>query len=240
MTRIQKILSAHGVASRREAEKLILAGRVTINGKTAMIGQSAQFECDDIAVDGVRLKPASESVYIMLNKPLGFITTASDDRGRKTVMDLVADVGTRVYPVGRLDMDTEGLLLLTNDGQFAHTIMHPSNDKKKTYEVHVGGDAVSAETLLRHPVLVDNHLVQAASVVLMKQTGNRGVLHITVCEGRNRQIRKMCALCGLEVLSLKRLSIGSLELGSLKTGKWRHLTEEERRLLCCFTPGSSN
>ena len=231
MTRIQKILSAHGVASRREAERLILAGRVAVNGKPASIGQSARFECDDITVDGVPLIPRGESVYIMLNKPRGFITTASDDRNRKTVMDLVMDVGTRVYPIGRLDKDTEGLLLMTNDGQFANAIMHPSYNKAKTYETYVRGDTKRAVHMLRLPLVVDSHQVQAASVVLIKQTANGGVLHITVNEGRNRQIRKMCAQCGLEVVSLKRLSIGSLELGLLKTGKWRSLTEEERQSL---------
>jgi 23S rRNA pseudouridine2605 synthase len=231
MTRIQKILSERGVASRREAERLILAGRVTINGITATIGQSAQSGHDDIAVDGVPLAPGCESVYIMLNKPKGFITTASDDRGRKTVMDLVMDVGTRVYPVGRLDMNTEGLLLLTNDGQFANAVMHPSYNKTKTYEARVRGDVARAEDMLRRPIMVDTHMIQAASVKLSAQTGNGGVLQIAVHEGRNRQIRKMCAQCELEVLSLKRLSIGSLELGSLKTGKWRHLTREERSLL---------
>ena len=231
MTRIQKILSARGVASRREAERLILAGRVTVNGKMAVIGQSAEPGRDNIAIDGVLIANEEEPVYIMLNKPKGFITTASDDRGRKTVMDLVTDVGTRVYPIGRLDMNTEGLLLMTNDGQFANAVMHPSYNKSKTYEVHVRGDVENVENILGRPIMVDTRLVQAASVWLIEQTRNGGVLQITIYEGRNRQIRKMCAQCALEVLSLKRLSIGSLELGSLKSGKWRHLTNEERLAL---------
>jgi len=229
--RIQKILSAHGVASRREAERLIMAGRVTVNGIPAMIGQSAQFGHDEIAVDGVPLTPVNELVYIMLNKPRGYITTASDDRGRKTVMDLVVGAGVRVYPVGRLDMDTEGLLLMTNDGKFANSIAHPSYNRTKMYETRVRGDAAGAADMLGLSMEIDSHTVHAASVALTECNTDGGVLHISINEGRNRQIRKMCAKCGLEVLSLKRLSIGPLKLGSLKTGEWRRLTDEECKSL---------
>ena len=230
--RIQKILSAHGVASRRQAEQMILAGRVTVNGKPAVIGQSAQFGHDEIAVDCVPLMPVRELMYIMLNKPRGYITTVSDDRGRKTVMDLVADTGTRVFPVGRLDKDTEGLLLLTNDGHFANAVAHPSNCLMKTYEVRIRGETAGAEEKLSQRMEIDSHIVHAASVVLAERTENGAVLHITISEGRNRQIRKMCTKCGFEVLSLMRLSIGPLGLGSLEKGKWRHLTKKERRSLC--------
>ena len=232
--RLQKILSAHGVASRRESEKLILSGQVTVNGKTAVIGQSARLGCDEIAINGIPLAPRDEFVYIMLNKPIGYITSMRDDRGRKTVADLVSDAGIRVYPVGRLDMDTEGLLLMTNDGRFANTVAHPSSNKTKTYEAHVRGDAARATNLLRRPMEVDFHLVHAASVILIKRTVDGGVLHISINEGRNRQLRKMCTLCGLELLALRRLSIGSLELGGLKTGKWRYLTDPERKSLCGY------
>jgi len=230
--RIHKILSAHGAASRREAERMIQSGRVTVNSLPATIGQSACPGRDEIAIDGVLLAPIGELVYIMLNKPRGYITTAKDDRGRKTVMELVAGAGARLYPVGRLDMDTEGLLLLTNDGRFANAVAHPSFEKKKTYEVHVHGDAPGAADMLRKPMEVDSHPVHAASVTVKERKADGGILHITINEGRNRQVRKMCESCGLKVLSLKRLSIGTVQLGALGTGKWRHLTENERRALC--------
>ena len=228
---MQKILSAHGVASRRESEKLILAGLVGVNGKQATIGQSARYGYDDITVRGVPLAPKDELVYIMLNKPCGYLTTMSDDRGRKIVTELVEDVGTKVFPVGRLDMNTEGMLLMTNDGSFANYVAHPSYNKTKTYEAHVRGDVINAAEILRLPMSVDSHMVKAVSVVLIKRTAEGGILQITINEGRNRQLRKMCAQCGLVLLSLKRLSIGPLSLGELKPGEWRRLTEEERRSL---------
>ena len=229
--RLQKILSAHGAASRREAERMIQDGRVTVNGITAVIGQSAQYGRDEILVDGIPLEPGEEPVYIMLNKPRGYITTRNDERGRMTVMSLVHDADAKLYPVGRLDMDSEGLLLMTNDGNFAAVVAHPSYEKRKTYEVHVRGNASAALSALRCPIEIDSHTVQAASVDILKRTGNFTVLRMTINEGRNRQIRKMCAQCGLEVHSLKRVSIGTLELGSLKSGHWRHLTEDEVRSL---------
>jgi len=227
LQRLQKILSAHGVASRRGAERLIESGRVTVNGQTAGLGQSATPGRDEIAVDGVPLEPHGGLVYIMLNKPPGYVTTVSDERGRKTVMSLVAGVKTRVYPIGRLDMYSEGLLLLTNDGQFANAVAHPSNNKKKVYEVRIAGDASGAAHMLRRPIEVDNCLVRAAAVEVLDEAEGGGVLGITVSEGRNRQIRKMCGLCGIKVLSLKRVSIGAVRLGSLGIGRWRHLTGEE-------------
>ena len=225
--RLQKILSAHGVASRREAEKMILEGRVRINGVPATLGQSAELGLDEISVDDLPLAAADEPVYIMLNKPRGYVTTSSDEQGRKTVMSLVQDVGIRVFPIGRLDMNSGGLLLLTNDGEFANIVAHPSYNKFKTYEVKVRGDAQRAALLMRKPIEIDNHTVQAKKVELSKVTEVGGVLKITVSEGRNRQIRKMCAACGVSVQTLKRISIGTLKLGSLKPGLWRHLTEEE-------------
>jgi len=229
--RIQKILSAHGIASRRDAEKMILEGRVTVNGLTARLGQSAQSGRDDIAVDGTSLSPVKEKVYIMLNKPRGYITTRSDERGRKTVMELVEGSGAKVYPVGRLDMYSEGLLLMTNDGQFANSVAHPSNNHAKTYELRVRGDAAGALELLRRPMEIDSRIVQAKSVSLVETTADGGDFRVTVGEGRNRQIRKMCALCGLRVLSLRRVSIGALEIGALEPGHWRYLTEEEIKSL---------
>jgi len=225
--RIQKIISAHGIASRREAEMMILNGRVTVNGIQATLGQQAQLPQDEIAIDGMPLNPKDAPIYIMLNKPRGYLTTLKDDRGRKTVKDLVADVGTRVYPAGRLDMDSEGLLILTNDGRFANAVMHPSNNKAKTYEVRVRGDVETGTARMRLPMEIDAYTIRPAEVELKAQTADGGVLYVTIREGRNRQIRKMCAQCSLAVLSLKRISIGSLALGTLKPGKWRYLTQEE-------------
>jgi len=224
--RIQKILSAHGLVSRRGAEKLILEGRVTVNGSVAALGQSAEHGIDDIAVDGVSLTPKGEMVYIMLNKPRGYVTTKSDERGRKTVMDLV-QCPAGAYPVGRLDINSEGLLLLTNDGHFAYNVAHPSHNHTKTYEMRVRGDAGKAARLLRRPMEIDSHEVCAVDVRLLEKKPDGGLIRITIAEGRNRQIRKMCGLCGLTVLSLKRVSIGDLGIGGLKPGEWRHLTEDE-------------
>ena len=229
--RIQKILSSQGVASRREAERMIQAGRITVDGITAVLGQRASFGVNEIAIDGVPLVQGSAPVYIMLNKPRGYVTTMHDERGRKTVVSLVADVGVRVYPVGRLDINTGGLLLMTNDGKFANTIAHPSNNITKTYEVLVRGDIAGALPLMRAPIQIDSCIVRASSVRLKKHSDGGGVLSITICEGRNRQIRKMCAQCGIDVLALKRVSIGNVTLGSLKAGCWRHLTQEELREL---------
>ena len=229
--RLQKILSACGVASRRGAERMILDGRVTVNGTVADIGRSAAFGTDVIEVDGVKLMPGGEPVYIMLNKPRGYITTVKDERGRKTVMELVSVSGAAVYPAGRLDKDSEGLLLLTNDGGFAKIVTHPSGNKTKTYEVNVRGNISGAVSLLRSPMIIDSHPVQANSAVVSKRSGSGGVLRISIHEGRNRQIRKMCAKCGLEVEKLKRVAVGPLELGSLKPGEWRYLTGDEVREL---------
>lgn len=210
---------------------MILAGRVAVNNATAVLGQTAVDGIDEITVDGVSIAPKGGLVYIMLNKPRGFITSMNDERGRKTVMDLVADVGARVYPVGRLDLNSEGLLLMTNDGHFANAVAHPSNNKKKTYDVSVRGDVSTAEELLSRAIDVGSHTVQAVSVELIKRTTEGGVLRIIINEGRNRQIRNMCLKSGLAVQSLKRIKIGALELGSLKTGQWRRLTEEEKKSL---------
>ena len=228
---MQKILSAYGITSRRAAETLILEGRVCVNGVTATLGQSARPYIDEITVDGVLVAGNAEHVYIMLNKPVGYLTTARDDRGRKTVMELIADLGVRVYPVGRLDYNSEGLLLFTNDGHFANAVSHPSRGKIKTYEVLVRGDAVKAAKLLSEPVRVDGHLLQAVNALVILESADGGVLEITIAEGKNRQIRKMCAACGVSVRALKRVSIGAVELDSLETGKWRFLTEEEVRSL---------
>ena len=225
--RLQKILSTHAVASRREAEKMILDGRVNVNGVKATIGQSALFGRDIITIDGVPLAAQEEKTYVMLNKPCGYVTTVKDEQGRKTVTDLMKDVGVRVYPVGRLDMNTSGLLLLTNDGEFANRMTHPSFEVSKKYKADVRGNVREATEKLKKPIEIDGYLVKAKSVKLVRETENGGTLSIIIGEGRNRQIRKMCTACGLTVRSLKRTSIGKINLGTLKIGTWRHLTKEE-------------
>lgn len=231
--RLQKILSAHGVASRRGAEKLIDEGRVTVNGITAALGMSADAAADTILVDGKPIKKRNKrATYIMMNKPRGYLTTVTDDRGRKTVMDILPDLGTRLYPVGRLDMNTEGLLLLTDDGDFANKIMHPSNEKNKTYHASVSGNIDAGLAVLLKPMEIDGYKIsEAEAEILKRHDEENAILRITIHEGRNRQIRKMCEQAGLNVKSLKRVSIGDLRLGTLKRGEWRHLTENEIKKL---------
>lgn len=229
--RIQKILSAHGVMSRRAAEKLILEGRITVNGTTAMLGQLADDAEDIIAVDGRDIPPKTTPLVLMLNKPRGYITSAADDRGRKTVLDLLHHVPCRVYPVGRLDYYSEGLLLLTNDGQFAYQLTHPKHHISKTYQVAVKGNAAESVSRLRQPMEIDQYTTHPATVSLLAQNDENSVLKITIFEGRNRQIRKMCEQCGLRVLRLKRIQIGPLALGSLRPGQWRLLTQDEQKAL---------
>lgn len=231
--RLQKVLSAHGVASRREAEAIIRAGRIQVNGEIAILGQSADPDCDEITIDGEYIRQKDNHVYIMLNKPRGFITTLKDEQNRPTVMDLVKDLDMRLYPVGRLDANSEGLLLLTNDGSLTNKVTHPSYEKQKTYQVEVKGDVTSALDLLRKPLNIDGYTIRPAEVVLIKKTAKGGLITITIHEGRNRQIRKMCAICNLEVLRLIRISESALHLGNLKSGKWRHLTTDEVASLFC-------
>jgi 23S rRNA pseudouridine2605 synthase len=224
--RISKILSAHGLCSRRRAEEWIQAGRVTVNGACAVLGQKADAARDEICVDGEPLRRADAPCYVMLHKPRGYVTTVSDEKGRRTVMELVADVPVRVWPVGRLDMDSEGLLLLTNDGTLTDALLHPRHAVPKTYQVWVAGD-LSAVAQLRRLRQIDGQAIGRAQVRLLKPTEGGGVLSITIGEGKNRQIRRMCQAVGLTVLRLKRVREGALSLGSLPKGKWRALTEEE-------------
>ena len=225
--RVQKILSARGVASRRAAEKMIEAGRVRRNGEIVRLGDTADSELDTITVDGMEVPPPPEFVYIMLNKPRGYVTTMSDERGRKTVADLVKDVKARVYPVGRLDIDSEGLLIMTNDGELANRLMHPSHEVRKMYEVKVRGDAVAALPTLVAPVEIDGRMVQAKDVQLTEPDK----LTIVISEGRNRQVRRMCEAAGLHVTRLTRVSEGDLWIYGLQPGKWRYLTTKEEKLL---------
>jgi len=225
--RLQKILSARGVASRRKAEELLLAGRVQVNGRIAMLGESADPEIDRILVDGRELPSAEKAVYIMLNKPRGYITTLSDEKGRPTVAQLVEDCGVRVYPVGRLDYDSEGLLLLTNDGALANRLMHPRQEIAKVYEVWVSGYHEAAPALLRCPIELDGYRIRPPKVKVLRAEYERAKLLVTIHEGRNRQIRRMCEAAGMQVTRLRRIQEGALTLGNLQTGTWRYLTEEE-------------
>ena len=225
--RLQKILSAAGVCSRRAAEGYLTAGRITVNGELAQLGQQADPETDDIRVDGVPLGREPETVYLMLNKPRGYVTTVSDEQGRKTVMDLLTGVHTRIYPVGRLDRDSEGLLLLTNDGALTQRLLHPSHEMSKEYRVTVSGPVEHAAENLRRIRDVAGMAIRPAEVQMLRREGNRAELRIVIHEGRNRQIRRMCARCGLEVLRLQRVREHCLELGTLPLGQWRYLTAAE-------------
>lgn len=227
--RLQKLISSAGLASRRAAEELIKQGRVKVNGETASLGMSADPELDDIRVNGKRLRISGTRVYIMLNKPRGYVTTLSDEKGRKTVAELVKGAGRRLHPVGRLDLNSEGLLIMTDDGEAANALMHPSHEVGKTYRVTVSGRepeaAVRELEALRE---VEGEPIRPAQVSFAGETGEgKYMLDVTIHEGRNRQVRKMCAAAGLEVRRLVRIAEGELSLGGLQTGKWRHLTSEE-------------
>ena len=225
--RLQKILSARGVASRRTAETWIQQGRVMVNGIPARLGDTADPEQDEILLDGKPLPRGREPVYILLNKPRGYVTTLSDEKGRRTVAQLVSDCPARVWPVGRLDMDSEGLLLFTNDGAFANALMHPKHQVKKTYDVWVTGYVPGAEIRLARPIELDGYTIRKPEVKLFKAEGNRARLRVTIHEGRNRQIRRMCQAAGMTVTRLRRIREGSVWLGDLAPGAWRHLTREE-------------
>ena len=225
--RLQKLLSAAGVASRRKAEELILEGRVRVNGNTAKLGDTADRREDVIEVDGKPLPKAPKKRYLMLNKPRGFVTTLSDEQGRRTVAELVADCGERVYPVGRLDLGSEGLLLLTNDGELANYLMHPRHEIDKTYLTYVTGYTDGADDLLRRPIELDGRQIQPPKVRLISRKDEIATLEIVIHEGRNRQVRRMCEAAGLKVTRLRRIAEGSLRLGELPVGKWRDLTDEE-------------
>ena len=229
--RLQKILSGRGVASRRAAEKMIADGRITVNGRVALLGESADPDIDEILLDGRALPSPSGNVYILLHKPRGYVTTVSDDRGRKTVMELVQDCPARVYPVGRLDMDSEGLLLLTNDGEFANALMHPRHNVDKTYEVWVTGYHQAAAALLARPISLDGYTIRKPDVKLFWEDGGKAKFLVTIHEGRNRQVRRMCEAADMQVTRLRRISEGNLKLGDLPLGKWRYLTDEEKNVL---------
>lgn len=226
--RLQKILAQAGLASRRKAEQLIKDGRVTVNGRTAGLGDSALPGRDVVAVDGRRLDRTTEKVYLALHKPRGFVTTMEDERGRRCVAQLVEELSQRVYPVGRLDKDSEGLLLMTNDGAFAHAVAHPSTHVAKTYRVTVR-PGITEDQLLKIStgILLDGRRTAPAKVRVLEQQPGRVVVEIVLYEGRNREIRRMCEALGLEVARLKRIAVGPVRLGMLPQGKYRQLTKEE-------------
>lgn len=226
--RLQKIISDCGVCSRRSAEKLITEGRVLVNGAAASLGDSADPDTDEISVNGVLLRRPSEKTYIMLNKPRGYVTTLSDEKGRPSVQELVSNVGTRVYPVGRLDMYSDGLLLMTDDGQLAYALTHPSHEVQKTYNVRVEGKvSIKALGILCSPLVLDGRAIKPAKVSLKSTADGSSLISVTITEGRNRQVRRMCEAAGLRVLRLSRVSEGTLALGALRPGKWRFLTDGE-------------
>lgn len=226
--RLQKYLSMCAVASRRKAEELIAQGKVKVNGKVAQIGDKISPKHDTVTVSGRKIVGSRKHYYIMLHKPRGYITTMDDEMGRKCVAELVRDVGARVYPVGRLDKDSEGLLLMTNDGEFANHMTHPSKHIPKTYRVTVRSDVTEDMlTAFATGMEIDGRITAPADAHIIEKQDNRVVMEIVLYEGRNRQIRKMCESLGLEVARLKRTSMGSLKLGMLPPGKWRELKEDE-------------
>lgn len=230
--RLQKYLAECGVASRRKSEELIEQGKVKVNGNKASIGDKINPKKDTVTVNGKKIIKQKSHTYIMLHKPRGFITTMSDEMDRKCVAELIKDVPGRVYPVGRLDRDSEGMLLFTNDGEFANALTHPTKHVPKTYRVTVR-PAITEEqiTKLTTGIVIDDRTTAPAEVRVITKQGGRVVLEIILYEGRNRQIRKMCEGVGLEVARLKRTAIGSIKLGMLKQGSYRELTEDEVRKL---------
>ena len=231
MERVQKLIAAAGICSRRAAEELILAGRVTVNGAVCALGDRADAEKDEIRIDEKLVHFAEGKRYLMLNKPRGYVTTMSDEKGRKTAAELVENCGTRVYPVGRLDMDSEGLLLFTNDGELTQRLLHPKFEADKTYQVRVTGDVESGAHLLREMRDLGGEPIAPAAVRVLKKDDGGGLISVTIHEGKNRQVRRMCAQAELSVKRLRRVAEHGVTLGKLPVGTWRELTEEELRLL---------
>ncbi len=225
--RVQKLIAAGGVCSRRTAEEWIEQGRVTVNGRRVSLGDRADPDTDEIKVNGRAVALHAPRVYLLLHKPRGFVTTLSDERGRRTAAELVRDCGTRVYPVGRLDRDSEGLLLFTNDGALAQRLLHPSHQVDKVYEVTVSGELTDAAERLAAVDSLDGEAIVPAQVCELSREGTSARLQVTIHQGKKRQIRRMCTKVGLEVLRLKRVAEDGLTLGALPCGKWRYLTDEE-------------
>ncbi len=225
--RLQKIIARAGVCSRRGAEELLRQGRVCVNGAVAALGDQADPETDAITVDGKALGAAPGAVYLMLHKPRGYVTTLKDEYGRQTAAELVKDCGERVFPVGRLDKESEGLLLFTNDGELMQRLIHPSGEVDKTYRVTVRGELENAVQRLAALRDVEGEPIRPAQVRLLERRARELVLEIVIHEGKNRQIRRMCRQCGMEVARLQRTAEHTLVLGDLAPGRWRYLTDEE-------------
>ncbi len=231
--RIQKFISDCGIMSRRAAEKEIEAGNVTVNGKPAVIGQKINPARDKVKVGTTPCRRNNDDkIYIMLNKPRGYVTTMSDEKGRKCIPELLSDLPVRVYPCGRLDMESEGLLLLTNDGEVAERLMHPRFEHEKIYHVKVRTE-ISPEVVkkLGEPMEIDGYKIKPVTVAIVSRKEGNTVLRFTLSEGRNRQIRKMCEKCGLQVMRLRRIAVGELNIGTLRPGQWRFLNHAETEYL---------
>lgn len=230
--RLQKYLAQCGVASRRACEKLIQDGRVCVNGKVVNVLGSKVLPGADVSVDGVPVRCETKKIYIMLNKPQGYVTTVSDDQGRSTVMELVSDIRERVYPVGRLDCNTEGLLLMSNDGEFTMKVTHPSHKMNKVYQAVVNGVPNHFDIQkLERGVYIDGRKTAGAKACIISAEGNRALTELTIHEGRNRQVRKMFDAIGYPVVYLRRVAIGNIVLGNLPLGKWRYLNPNEVKYL---------
>lgn len=229
--RLQKLIASAGLCARRTAEDWIAAGRVCVNGAVASLGDRADLETDTVTVDGAPLPGKPGAVYLMLNKPRGYVTTLSDEYGRRTAAELVADCGVRVYPVGRLDRDSEGLLLFTNDGELAQRLLHPRHQVDKVYLVTVRGDIRGAAERLMAIIELDGEPIAPAQAAEVARHEGQAVLRVTIHQGKNRQVRRMCAQIGLHVVRLQRIQEGSLLLGDLPAGKWRYLTDQELQRL---------
>lgn len=227
--RLQKFMAQCGIASRRKSEEIIISKRVKVNGKVITeLGYKIDPLQDIVTVDGKRIRDREKKVYIMMNKPKGYVTTVSDEFNRKTVLDLVKDIKERVYPIGRLDFDTSGLLLLTNDGELAYKLIHPKFEVVKTYIATIKGRPSEEELeRFRHGLEIDGYVTSKAEIEILSSIDDKSVVRIKIHEGKNRQIRKMCDKIGHPVTSLKRISIGNLELGTLKKGCWRYLDNDE-------------
>ena len=234
LVRLQKFIAGAGICSRRKAEELITAGKVKVNGnRVTELGTKIDPETDSVEVDGKPIGSGGKKYYIMLNKPAGYITTTSDTHDRPTVMNLVSDIKARIYPVGRLDADTEGLLLMTNDGDFANAVIHPSKKHEKVYIAEVKGlPMLETLKILKRGVDTGEYITKPANVELLKGNQSTSTLKIGITEGRKRQVRIMCETVGHPVLALKRVEIGPLTLGNLPKGKWRHLRKEEIDRIC--------
>ncbi len=231
--RLQKYMALAGVASRRKSEKIILQGKVKVNGKVIkQLGTKIDPNKDIVMVNDKKIEIEEQNIYIILNKPVGYVTTVKDQFNRKTVLDLIKNVKERIYPVGRLDYDTSGLLLLTNDGDITYKLTHPSYEIDKTYVATVEGTPTKKEMKrFEEGLIIDGYKTSKAKIKIIRKNLNNSILKITIHEGKNRQIRKMCQSINHPVICLKRISMGEIKLGSLETGKWRFLSKKEIQYL---------